>query len=114
MAATLVTLEQGKRHLQIWTDIDSPLDPVDADIDMKLEQAEFIILDYLKVAEVSPPEWTISTVPPLVQAAILIRLAILFRFRGDDMPSQSADYPDGQLTPAETNILRRYRDPALA
>lgn len=110
----LVTLEQAKDHLQIWTDIVSPLDPVDRDITRKLAQAEDVILDYLKVAGQSPPEWTIGTVPPLVQAAILLRLAILFRFRGDDAPSQSDDYADGQLTPAETAILRRYRDPALA
>lgn len=112
MAAELVTLAQGKRHLLIWTPITSPLDDVDEDVTMKLAQAEDTILDYLKVQNVSPPMWTIDTVPPLVQAAILIRLAILFRFRGDDKDGPA--YPDGQLTDAETNLLRRYRDPALA
>lgn len=115
MAATLVTLAQAKGHLQINTPTVSPLDSQDADIEMKLAQAEDIILDYLKVQGQSPPEWTISTVPPLVQAAILLQLAELFRFRGDDAGGGNTPvYEDGQLSPSITNILRRYRDPALA
>lgn len=112
---SLVSLEAAKDHLQINTPIGSPLDPVDRDITRKLAQAEDIILDYLKVAG-SPPEWTEETLPPLVQAAILLQLAELFGFRGDDpaSTSTSAAVVDGQLSPTITNLLRRYRDPALA
>ncbi len=111
----LVTLAQAKRHLQIWTPITSPLDDVDEDITLKLAQAEDIIIDYLKLSGMSPA-WTESDVPPLVQAAVLLQLAELFRFRGDDPASASSapTFADGQLSPAITNILRRYRDPALA
>ncbi len=112
--SSLVTLRQGKRHLQIWTEESSPLDPQDEDIAMKLDQAEDIILDYLKVQGISPPMWTFADVPPLVQAAILLQLAELFRFRGDDTGSTAPVFEEGQLSPAITNILRRYRDPALA
>ncbi len=112
----LVTLAQAKGHLQISTATVSPLDSQDADIEMKLAQSEDIILDYLKVQAISPPMWTIDTVPPLVQAAILLQLAELFRFRGDDPASASTApvFTDGQLSPSITNILRRYRDPSLA
>lgn len=109
---SLVTLAQAKGHLQIWTPITSPLDPVDEDIAMKLAQAESIILDYLK----SDEGWDESTVPPLVQAAVLLQLTELFRFRGDDPGGTvyGPAYNDGQLSSAITAILRRYRDPSLA
>lgn len=107
---SMVTLAQAKRHLQIWTPIASPLDDVDEDISLKLAQAESIILDYLK----SDDGWDETTVPPLVQAAVLLQLAELFRFRGDDGGTAMPEFADGQLSPAITNILRRYRDPALA
>lgn len=106
----VITLQQAKDHLNISTPITSPLDQVDRDITLKMAQAESIIIDYLK----SDDGWDETTVPPLVQAAVLYRLAILWRFRGDDGESQASDYADGQLTPFETNILRRWRDPALA
>lgn len=109
---SMVTLAQAKRHLQIWTPITSPLDDVDEDITLKLAQAESIIIDYLK----SNDGWDETTVPPLVQAAVLLQLAELFRFRGDDPASAATapTYADGQLSPAITNILRRYRDPAMS
>lgn len=104
----LVTLAEAKRHLQIWTDISSPLDEVDLDITAKLDQAESIILDYLKTEE----SWDEDTVPGVVKAAVLLQLGELFRFRGDD--TEGPKYEDGQLSPTVTNLLRRRRDPALA
>lgn len=105
----VITLEQAKDHLNIWTPITSPLDPVDRDITLKMAHAESVILDYLKVPD---GQWDTSTVPPLVQAAVLVQTAELFRFRGDD--ERPPVYEDGQLSPTVTAILRRYRDPALA
>lgn len=104
----LITLQQAKDHLQIWTEITSPLDPVDRDITTKMEEAESIIIDYLK----SDYGWDVDTVPPFVRAAVLQKLAELFRFRGDD--ERGPEHEDGQLSPTITNLLRRYRDPALA
>ena len=115
---SLVTLAQAKAHLRIDTLDLAPPDALDADLALKLLQAEAIILDYLKIPETSPPYWADETdVPPLVQAAILFQLGELYRFRGDDT-SQFADNSKrdqaGSLSPFVEGLLRRYRDPALA
>jgi hypothetical protein len=70
-------------------------------------------------APVTPPRGQIPEDDPIVQAAILLELAELWRFRGDDQRHEGPDRPDhdteqGQLSHIITNILRRYRDPALA
>lgn len=112
---SMVTLRQAKLHLQILTPETSPLSAQDEDIALKLEAAEDIIIDYLKRGSESPA-WTEDDVPPLVRAAILLQLGELAGFRGDDAGSSSSApvYEDGQLSPAITAILRRYRNPALA
>lgn len=92
----------------------SPLDPEAADLIQKMAAAEAIILDYLKLtaAPGSPALWDETTVPELVRAAILLQLGELYRFRGDD--GAGATQTTGDLSPTITNLLRRYRDPALA
>lgn len=111
---SLITLAQAKAHLRIDTVSTSPMDADEADLLLKMAQAEHLILDYLKVLSVSPPEWTDETnVPPLVQAAILFQLGELYRFRGDD-DGKADRGPDGSLSPLVEGMLRRYRDPALA
>jgi hypothetical protein len=105
---SVITLQQAKDHLQIVTATVSPMDAQDRDITLKMAQAESIILDYLKTFET----WDDETVPPLVQAAVLLQVGELFRFRGDDLPGPV--YDTGQLSPTITALLRRYRDPALA
>ena len=90
----------------------SPTDAAEADLLLKMAQAESIILDYLKVPAWSPPAWDETTVPPLVQAAVLLQLGELYRFRGDDVEAPA--HTVGDLSPVITNLLRRYRDPALA
>lgn len=97
----LITLTQAKGHLGITT---ADGDPTDVMLQLKMDHAEAIILDYLKDQAPDPS--------PVITAAILIQLAELYRFRGDD-PDGPA-YEDGQLCPAVTNLLRRKRDPALA
>jgi hypothetical protein len=106
---SIVTLEQAKRHLQIWTAIGSPLDDVDEDIALKLAQAEAIIADYIK-------QYSLDAEDLVVQAAVLLQLAELMRFRGDDPSSSttSLGFGDGQLSPTITALLRRRRDPTLA
>jgi len=107
----LVTLATAKAQLRV----SAMPDAEDDDIQRKLDQAEAIILDYLKVEEMtSPPVWTVDTVPLVVKSAILYQLTELYRFRGDDPQGEGPDVADGYLSPWVTNVLRRYRDPALA
>lgn len=91
--ASLVSTTDAKTYLRLTvTDWDTELA-------MKHAQATDIVLDY-----VNPPAtaWTTGTVPDLVKAAILEVTKNLFD--GETEP----------LSPAVKNILRRYRDPALA
>jgi hypothetical protein len=142
-----VTLQQAVDHLALPLVLDStPLDPRQNDLALKLFMAEAIIVDYLKIppainplgpalrdsalppdwtpwpptdppAPVTPPRGQIPEDDPIVQAAILLELGELWRFRGDDTDAQSAGQDArelGQLSPTITNLLRRYRDPAYA
>jgi hypothetical protein len=111
---SLITIDQAKAHLRIDTVSASPPDAAEVDLTLKMEAAEAIILDYLKVPVTSPPLWTDETdVPPLVSAAILLQLGELYRFRGDDDGKADRE-PSGSLSPLVEGMLRRYRDPALA
>jgi len=87
MAATLVTLAQAKDHLGITTATPDPAGG-DADVQLKLDQAEAGILERCSATTHWAPiaaAWTAGTVPLLVQAAILTLLAHLVEHRGDDM-----------------------------
>jgi hypothetical protein len=109
-----VTLEQAKDHLRI-DDTDS-----DADVTLKITQAEAIVTDYMKVdptmLEGSPPLWT-STSPLLwtdrdlsvIQASVLLVLSALY---DDEMNRTLSDYmaPGGVVA----LLLARLRDPAIA
>ena len=106
MAAVLVTLTQAKAHLRITT---PPGDPGDDEIQFKLDQAEAIMLDYLKGANGAAIGWTDPTTGPMpVAAAILLFLARLSEQRGDD------EEKDATLWAAIDRLLTRFRDPALA
>lgn len=110
---SLITLEQANWQLKIG-DGSSSACPTDDEVLFKMALAEAIILDYLKIVAVSPPIWTDeNNVPPVVQAAILLELGELWRFRGDDQSGQGPQN-DGNLSPMIVGLLRRYRDPALA
>lgn len=118
----LVTLEQANHHLRLnLSSTGSPAtfdDPRVPDLEMKIAQAEAIILDYLKTAAVysgSPPVWSGS--PPrfderdtrLISAAVLFALEALY---DADKDRTLADYmaPNGAIT----LLLMRQRAPALA
>lgn len=96
----LVLLPQAKLHLKV-TDTNS-----DEDIQLKLDQASDIILDYLKGG--AGVSWTWKTVPGPVQAATLLMLTHLHTHRGDDMTV------DAHVWEAVERLLMRFRDPALA
>jgi len=106
--ATYVTIAEAKEHLRIRTPAD---DPGDAAIQARLDRAEAIVLDYLKP---QPDPLTIAPPDPVIAAAILLTLAELDRFRGDDESSYSQATTAGDLSPVVTNLLRRKRTPALA
>ncbi|HXD16408.1 MAG TPA: head-tail connector protein [Vicinamibacterales bacterium] len=57
---------------------------------------------------VSTPAYTAGTAPPNVQAAILLMLSRLFAHRGDD------EAADEDCWRSIENLLKRFRDPALA
>jgi hypothetical protein len=98
----LVSLHVAKGHLRIpETDYVN-----DADVSIKLLQAEAIILGYLKSR--ADASWTEITAPKEIQAAILLMTAHLYEHRGDD-PQTDAD-----LWMAIDRLVIRFRDPALA
>ena len=104
MAAALVTLVQAKAHLRITL---PALDPGDLDIQLKLDQAEAIILDYLGTSTAAT--WlSPATAPGAVSAAILLFVAHLFEHRGDDQQA------DADLWQAIDRLLVRYRTSAIA
>lgn len=102
MSATLVTLPIAKLHLGI------PADDTDHDLEVqvKLDQAEAIILRYLKAQ--ADPTWTAATVPANVPTAMLLLLASLYEMRGDDQRLSEMTWT------AIERLLRILRDPALA
>ena len=95
----LITLEEAKTHLHITTT------DHDADITAKLQQAQDVILDYLKHG--ADPAWSQTTLPQPVRAGMLLMLTHLYEHRGDDME------PDDALWNAIGRLLARFRDPAF-
>lgn len=99
----LVTLEAVKRRQRIWHDDD------DADLDSMITQASDIILDYITKPET---DWTDQTAPPLIQAAVLYQVGLMWADRGDTEPVYAP--ADGYLDRRITSILHRYRKPIMA
>jgi hypothetical protein len=108
--ATLISTAEAVAHLRIDLDEDdSPANPYAADLAMKMDQAESIILDYLKVTGDSPAYNPTGDDLHCVKSAILIVLWNLFEDRGG---TGKGDYlaENGPVA----RLLRRLRDPALA
>ena len=123
--AVLITVAQADAHLRTDLETDGNSPPTYTDerlpgLQLKMDQAEAVVLDYLKVAddvlEGSPPNYATSS-PSLwsardlkvIQSAILLILSALW----DDSPDRTvADYmkQDGTIA----LLLARLRDPALA
>lgn len=109
----LVSLDQVKAHLRL-TGITLPA--ADSDLlELYVLHATATVIDYIArpdddwIAEIEA--WTDETVPPAVQAAILLQVAELYRFRGDeDAPKRE----NGFLAPQIVTFLCRYRDPAVS
>lgn len=113
---SLITLEQANHHLRLDLANDGASPPTFTDsrvpdVEMKISQAEAIILNYLKVSgdpDGSPPLWSDQD-RSCVQAATLMALSSLY---DDDKDRSIASYmvPNGIIT----LLLMRLRDPALA
>jgi hypothetical protein len=126
--ATLITVQQANAHLRL--DIegldDSPISSTDdrlPDLELKMEQAEGIVINYLKLDDDAldiaingdsdaspevPATWSTRD-RYNVQAAVLLVLSALF---DDEMNRTLGDYmkPDGVIP----LLLMRLRDPAYA
>lgn len=115
----LVTTEVARRHLK-RRPAGSPLTDDDSDIDLKLTQAEAVILAY--IARPTDVDWTAeiaswdatgapAVVPAVIQAAVLMQLAHLYAHRGDEGGAQH-----GSVAPEAEQLLKGtgYKDPVLA
>lgn len=103
----LVTLEEAKQHLRVDTN------HLDDDILFKLEQVSFMCIDFVKHEHGAYEDSAGQplNVPPYLQAACLVWLGILFRFRDSDTHTGS----DFGFIPREvSNILWPYRKPSYA
>lgn len=102
--STIVTLDEAKQHLRRLTPAG---DPSDADLQLKIDQAEAIIQDYCEAEALDPTDL-------VIKAAILLELAELDRWRGDDAETQQRAPADGYLIPIVTAILHRRRPIPIA
>jgi hypothetical protein len=103
--ALFLTLEQAKDHLRVTDDASN------ADIELKVDQAEGIILQRCNSTawwRAITPTWTADTVPLAIQSAILLVLTHLYEHRGDDMG------PDEALWLAVDRLISPNSDPVLA
>ncbi len=108
-------MDVALRHLKLDAAADGSPSAQDADVALKLAQAQAVVLDYVdghEKVEGSPPIWTEETLPPSIQAGILEQLADLWRFRGDDETESSVE--DGYLSPRVKNLLHRWRTPVIS
>jgi hypothetical protein len=107
----LVTLQQAQDHLRNYYPADEP------DISLKITQASAIVLDYIKAP--TPTPYDVDTVPDVIQAAVLLTIGWLYEDRSGGLNPDATRPPIqetalGYLPPSITDILHRYRDPALA
>lgn len=114
-----ITLQQAKSHLRVsW----AAGDPREQDLELKCAAAEAAIFQYVERNEpgrTTAATWvTPSSTHPSVQAAVLIELGELWRYRGDDSDfageRQSRSGPDAPLAPAIVGLLKLFTDPVVA
>jgi hypothetical protein len=100
-----ITYEQATAHLKIGTEDED-------DVLLKIEQAEAIVLTYLAS---SNGTWTESQTS-VIQAAVLMQLAELYRFRGDDPTTdwREALNTGNYLSPAVRRLLYPLRKSVVA
>jgi len=120
----LVTLTTAKRHLRLPLDGSEEGSPSDTDSDLllKIAQASDMVRAFVTPSG-SPPEsetWDETTVPAVVQAAVLYQIAALYQYRGDTFLARGDDLialgDAGGICTEAARALRAagYRDPVLA
>ena len=121
----VVTLDQARAHLNMPASVGSPIDPVDADLQLKIDAATQLVCEHLGDRNPADPAWIaeieswgvagspVVAPPALIQAAVLFQFGELVRFRGDDAEGPIRD-PYSHLSRFVEGILRRYHDPTLA
>jgi len=97
----LVSLADAKAHLHVT-------DPArDAEVQSKIDQASDAIAKYIDVR--FDDTWTETTAPPVVQAAVLELLALMWRDRGDvDDDSDAKTWRHIEI------LLKQTRDPVVS
>lgn len=110
--AALITYDQAKEHLRLTGDEE------ENDLTLKMEQASAIVITYLKRPNHG---WDVSTDPnddpefAIVQAAILMVLADLYRDRGDeDVDVRGEEWTAVNMRPGVRRALMMLRDPTVA
>lgn len=109
----LVTIDQAARHLRL-EDLHLVNEDIRQDLEDKVVQVSHMVLDYLKEPDLG--KWQDEDgqpdgVPPLVQAATLIWLGILWNNRNGE---SEETLELGFIPKTVSNILWRYRSPAYA
>ena len=114
----MVTLAQAKAHLHLTTPDGHP---DDADLQLKLDGATEAIRRYVARSDYGQTfvvQWTSPTTShPDAQAAVLLQLAELWRFRGDDPGSinySPARDPGSDFSPVVVGLLRRFSHAVMA
>jgi len=108
----LVTVEQINDALHL--DLQSSGSPAEfdderlADVELKIGQAEDMVIDYLKRPDHG---WDETTVPGRVSAAIILVVGALF---DDNKAELLSGLSSGDLNNPIVALLYRLRDPALA
>lgn len=114
--ALLVSLETAQRHLRLPVTEGSPSD-AESDLLLKIGQASSIVRAYVDRPSdatwtATVAGWTDATVPAIVQAAVLLQLAVLYQHRGDET---TGAVDAGAVAPEAAMLLRAtgYRDPVV-
>ena len=124
MSRALLTLEQGKRHLNIdiYAEESSDADPEsgihDVEVMEKIEEASEAVLAFLKAADFVDSDGNVDVdsdgkpdIPASVRAATKMLLGYLWEHRDEDAEGA---WQGGNLPPAVRSLLIPLRVPTLA
>lgn len=121
----LITFDLAQGHLKRTIVSASPPSPEELDLRLKIDQAEDIVIGYVNQRLIDGDIWaalvdawdvtsTTYPPPPRVQAAVLVQLAELDRFRGDDVAGEPMRDAGMTIHPRAAGYLYPLRDPAMA
>ncbi len=120
---TIVTIEQVQAHLNL--PIVGDASEYDHDLQRKIDAATQLVCEHISDRQPADPDWILeieswglegspeNPPPPLIQLAVMETVADFYRFRGDDAGDDRGRQL-GYLPLPVSNLLHRYRSPALA